>query len=250
MADITEYFSGQGRVMIGPRHADGSRGPARWIYDASQLEMKMSAEVEEKNESWSGARGLAATMASKKTLDVDLTLGQLNTDIVALATSGQRTEVSGGSVTDEVIGDVKPGEVFALDHVLVSALVIKDGSGNLTANTDYTVNTATGIVTFLTAKTGVKADYSYKAYSVATLLDGASKDWYVLFDGLNTVDGAQLKVRAEIHRVSFAPAQSMGLIQESFNDLQMTGKAKIDPVRQGDAKWGGFARVILVDGTP
>lgn len=247
MSAVTEYFSMQGKVSIGKRNADGSRAPARWVSDASTLEWAMSVDQQEANESWSGVRGLAATLTTKRSMQVNLTLRQLNDDNAALAMDGDTVAVASGSATGEVIGDVAAGNVVALEFAKVSAVVLTDGSAaTLVAGTDYTLNADTGVVTFLTAKTGVTAAYTYAAFSIVTALAKVPDDWYVLFDGLNTVDGATGKVRGEVHRISFNPASNLAWISDNFGEMQLQGKAKIDPVRQADPQWGGYARVILI----
>lgn len=249
MSDIAEYFSMQGRVMIGRRNPDGTRAPARWVYDASVLSLAQSKTREEKTESWSGERGTAATMTSKRTIEVSLTLGQLNTDNLALATEGAIVEQASGTVTDEVIGDVKAGDVVALNYAAISSLSLVDGtSAALVEDTDYTLHPETGFITFLAAKTGVKAStYSYAAYSLVTLANGGAPDQYVLFDGLNTVDGTAKRCRGEVHKINFDAAETLGLIQDNFGDIPLKGLAKVDPVRQADPKWGPYARIILID---
>lgn len=248
MADITEYFSFQGRVFIGLRNANGTRGPAKWVYDASVLNWQMEAETESKNESWSGIRGVAATLKTSQTMTVNLTLGQLNTDNAALATSGTRVEVAAGTVTNETIGTVVVGDVVALDFAAVSNLALVDGAAApLVEGTDYELNPKTGVLRFLTGKTGVKAStYDYAAHSIVTAMSKVAQDHYVLFDGINTVDGAEMACRGEVHRVAFDPASEMGFIQDAFGELELSGQAKIDPVRQADPKWGPFARVMLI----
>lgn len=247
MSESTEYFSGQGRVYIGNRNSDGSRAPARWVFDASVLELEQSSESEDKKESWSGTRGLAATLKTGREMKVKLTLGQLNTDIAALAVDGKRVDIASGTATAEPIGAVTAGDVVALEYSAISALVLTDGTASaLVLDTDYTANMDTGVITFLSTKAGVTAAYGYAAHSVVTAFNGENKDKYVLFDGMNTVDGAELKTVAEVHRVTFGPAATFGFIQESFGDLALEGRAKMDPVRQADPKFGPYARVKLI----
>lgn len=247
MSTTTEYFSMQGKVSIGKRNADGSRAPARWVADASSLEWAMSVDQQEANESWSGVRGLAATLTTKRSMQVNLTLRQINDDNATLALDGSTVAVTTGTVTGEAIGDVAAGNVVALEFAKVSSVVLTDGAAaTLVANTDYTLNADTGVVTFLTAKTGVTAAYSYAAHSIVTALSKVADDYYVLFDGINSVDGATGKVRGEVHRVSFNPASNLAWISDNFGEMQLQGKAKVDPVRQSDPNWGGYARVILV----
>lgn len=247
MSETTEYFSMQGRVYVGDVNADGSWAPAKWVYDASTLSTKMTKETEEKKESYLGQRGTAAVRPTGTSLEVSLTLGQINTDTMAMATDGVRVDIASGTVTAESVGTVAAGNVVALEFSAVSDLVLKDGTADLLVeNTDYTTDLDLGIVTFLTAKTGVTAAYDYAAHSVATMLNGPSKDRYVLFAGLNTVEGSVLRCRGEIYRVGFNPAEELAFIQDAFGELSLTGKAKVDPVRQPSAKFGPYGRVILV----
>lgn len=246
----TEYFSFQGRVYLGLRNADGSRAPARWVYDASTLELAMSSTRENKKESWSGVRGIAATMTTERTLGVRLTLGQINTENLALATDGTLLDLASGSAANEAIGAVKPGDVVALEYAAISTLVLEGGSpaAPLVANTDYTVNLATGIITFLTTKTAVAAKtYQYAAHSVVKVLESTKSEYYALFDGVNSVDGATQRFRGEVNRISFPAAESLALINDSFGEIVLNGEAKIDPVRQSDPRFGLYARALLVD---
>lgn len=245
--DIAEFFSMQGMVYVGVRNPDGSRQPARWVYDASTLETKQSKSVEEKNESSSGERGLAATMTSKRSMDITLTLGQLCDATAAMALEGAQVAVASGTVTAEAIGTVKAGDVWALNFAKVSDLVLTaTPTATLVEDTDYTVNEDLGIVTFLADKTGVSGAYDYAAHSVVTHFGGTNADHYILFAGMNTVDGATGQCRGELYNVTLNAADTFGLIQNGFGELQLTGKAKMDPVRRRDPKWGGYGRLILV----
>ena len=246
----TEYFSFQGRVYLGLRNADGSRAPARWVYDSSVLELAMSSTRETKKESWSGVRGVAATMTTERNLGVRLTLGQINTDNLALATDGTRLDLASGSVANEVIGAVKPGDVVALEYAAISALVLEGGTPEapLVADTDYTLNPATGFITFLTTKAAVVAKtYEYAAHSVVKVFESSKSEYYALFDAVNSVDGTTQRVRADVNRISFPAAESLALINDSFGEIVLNGEAKIDPVRQSDPRFGLYARVLLVD---
>lgn len=249
MSKTTESFSMQGKVSLGLRNADGTRAPAQWVSDASTLEWDFTVETDDQIESFSGARGLQAQLDKSKKMNVKLTLTQLNDANAALATAGTVNSITGGTATAENIGDVAPGDTVALEYAKVSALTL---SGTAPASpqvdVDYTVNTDTGILTFLTACTGVTANYTYAASSIVTALTSLAKDYYVLFDGMNTVRGAVGKVRGEVHRISFSPANAVNLIGDSFGTIEVSGAARVDPVRAADPKYGGYARLMLVDG--
>lgn len=245
--DRAEYFSMQGRVYIGPRNPNGSREPARWVFDSSLLETAQSVDREEKQESWSGQRTVAATMNTKKGMTGNLTLGQLCTDNAALALDGERVEVVSGSVAGEAIGDVVAGDVWPLDYAAVSDLQMETGAAvALVEDTDYTVDETLGVITFLATKAGVTADYDYAAQSLVTAFTSQNQDYYILFAGLNTVDGTSTKCRGELYNLTMNPAENFGYIQASFGDLALSFIAKMDPVRQIDPKFGPFGRLILI----
>lgn len=248
MSQTTEFFSMQGKVALGLLNTDGSRQPARWAYDASTLEWNLSVDESEKTESSSGSRGLAATLKTKKTLEVKVTLNQLNDDNAALAVNGTVVPVTLGTVTAEDLGDVGIGDMVALEYASTSALVLSGTAPVAPAlGTDYTVNLATGVVSFLTACTGVKAAYSYAAHSLVTVFSSRSPNMYVLFDGENTVDGAVGLARGEVYKIVFSPASTLGFIQDDFGNLELTGKARFDNTRAGNDRYGGYARLMLID---
>lgn len=251
MKDTTaSYWSGQGKVSIGPRNSDGSRGPARWLFDASVMNTKQSVSREKLEESWSGTRSTAATMNTKKEMSGSLTLRQRNTDLAALALHGVRVEASSGSVTNEVIGDVTAGDVWFLDYAAISDLELEDGAAApLVEDTDYVVNEELGTLRFLTTKTGVKASaYDYAAQSIVTMFEAPNQDYYILFEGMNTVDGTSEQERAELYNVTILPAEEFGYIQSGFGDLTLNFECKLDPFRKLDPQWGGFGRRIQVAG--
>lgn len=251
MADLTEYFSFQGKISIGERNADGTRKPAQWVFDASAMSWAQSVTVEEKREAWSGVRGLGATLKTARDMTINLTLAQLNIGNAVRAMDGSRVDITSGSATGEVIGNVVAGDVWALKYSAVSSLVLsKTPSGTLTLGTDYTVNVDTGMVYFLTTNAGVTAAYSYAAQSVVTAFTGGNKAWYLLFDGMNTVIGAEGKCIGEVYNIDLQPASEIAWINESFGELALTGRARLDPYRQPDAQYGPYARVKYIDPTP
>ncbi|URX63255.1 hypothetical protein KR767_04080 [Luteibacter anthropi] len=248
MSATTEYFSMQGKVALGIRNPDGSRQPAKWVYDASTLEWGFSVDKDEKNENWSGARGLAATLQTKKTMTVKLTLGQLNDTNAAQSVAGTAVAIAAGTVTAEAIGTPDVGDMVGLEYAKVAEVVLKAGAATLTKDTDYTLNPATGVLTFLTkAASPVSAAYSYSAHSLVTVFSGSNPDMYVLFDGENTVDGATGKCRGEVNRITFDPASTLALINSTFGEMELNGSARVDPLRISNPRYGGYARLILVD---
>lgn len=251
MPELTEYFSFQGQISIGLRNADGTRQPAQWVFDASAMSWALSVTAEEKRESWSGSRGLGARLKTARDMTVNLTLAQLNLANSSKALDGTRVDIASGSASGEVIGDVVAGDVWALKYSAVSSVVLTaSGPVTLDVGTDYTVNPDTGVIKFLTTKAAVTGAYSYAAHSVVTAFTGGNQAWYLLFDGLNTVVGSEGKVVGEVYNLSLDPAAEVAWINDTFGELVLSGKALLDPYRQGDPQYGGYARVKYIDPTP
>jgi hypothetical protein len=246
-----EVFSYQGKVALGIRNSNGSRGAARWAGSASVCELDMTEDQDELQESFSGQRGLYATLPTKKTVKVKLTLSELNDDNAALALGGQKVSVDAGTVTGEPIPAGKAGEMWALDFAKVSSVDLVGGAGGTTPlvlDTDYSLDLTMGVGTWLTDQaTAASGDYEYAAHSIITALSGSRPEFYVLFNGINTVDGTNSRFRGEVYRVTFPPASTLALIQSSFGTLELEGTALVDAVRQPDPNFGPYARAILID---
>lgn len=247
MTTKTEYFAMQGRVALGLRNADGTRQPARWISDAGTLEWSFTTDKKKINESFAGSRGLAATLKGAKTMTVKVSMKQINDDNAALSVNGNVVAIASGTVSGESIGDVKAGDMVALDYAKVSSVVLS-GTAPATpvVGTDYRINETTGVLTFLTDCTGVDGAYEYASHSLVTVFTSNSPDMYLLFDGENTVDGAELLARGEVYKVQFDPASTVGLIQDDFGNLELSGEALVDSTRVDNSEYGGYARLMLV----
>ena len=61
------------------------------------------------------------------------------------------------------------------------------------------------------------------------------------YNAEQTPDGEVLR------RITFNPASAVNLISDSFGQLELEGAARIDPVRAADSKYGGYARLKLID---
>lgn len=248
MTTKTEYFAMQGRVALGLRNADGTRQPARWVSDAGTLEWSFTTDKKKINESFAGSRGLAATLKGAKTMNVKVSFKQINDDNAALSVNGNVVAIASGSVSGETIGDVKAGDMVALDYAKVSAVVLTGTAPVAPAlGTDYKLNEATGVITFLADCMGVSGAYDYASHSLVTVFTSNSPDMYLLFDGENTVDGTVLLARGEVYKVQFDPASTVGLIQDDFGNLELSGEALVDAVRVDNSQYGGYARLALID---
>lgn len=246
-------FSFQGKVYLGQRGTDGKPQALRWVDDASQLQIQLSTDTEERQESWSGKRLTSVRLTKSTKADFTLTLNAFSVANLALALGATKQDVASGSATAEAFPDsLAVGDIIALDHRDVSDVVISDSTSGtpatLTEGTDYKVESAEGgLIKLLNLGSYTQpftAAYSYAATARLPLFTaGASSERYILLDGINTVD--QTRARVRLYRGAFDPASQLDLITDSLSSLEMKGSVLFDSVNAEDANLGGFGRIEL-----
>lgn len=253
-------FSFQGKVYLGLR--DGTNGKPkalRWVGDASQLQIKLTTDTDERQESWSGKRLTSVRLVKSTKADFTLTLNDFSIQNLALALGATEVDVATGTVTAESCpDDLVVGDVVALDHRDVSDVVITDSASSspatLAEGTDYSIESAEGgLIKILSLgetpyTQPFKAAYSYAATARLPLFTaGTSSERYILLDGINTVD--QSRVRVRLYRGAFDPASQLDLITDGLSSLEMSGSVLFDQVNAADANLGGFGRIELAGET-
>ncbi|HET7300230.1 MAG TPA: hypothetical protein VFJ01_06205 [Oleiagrimonas sp.] len=248
-------FSFQGKVYLGRRGSDGKPEALRWVGDASQLQIQLSTDTEERQESWSGKRLTSVRLTKSTKAEFTLTLNDFSVGNLALALGATEQDVATGTVTAESFpASLEVGDIVALDHRDVSDVVISDSTSGtpatLVEGTDYAIESAAGgLIKVLSLGTTpytqpFTAAYSYAATARLPLFTaGASSERYILLDGLNTVD--QTRARVRLYRGSFDPASQLDLITDSLSSLEMKGSVLFDQVNAADANLGGFGRIEL-----
>lgn len=244
-------FSFQGLVYLGPRLTNGKPGAMTWVDDASQLSIKLAVDTTERQESWSGQRLTSVRLAKAKKANFTLVLSALNKRNAALALQGTSTDVTGSTVTGEVLPTgLVANDVVALDYPRISTLVITDSNGTpatLTLGTHYSIDSALGgMVRFINVGSFTqpfKAAYAYAAHVNLAAFTLASVEKYMIFDGINTVDNE--KVRVKIFRCSFDPVSDLNLITDDLGNISLSGSILFDSVNYASANLGGFASVQL-----
>lgn len=246
------YFSFQGKVYLGKRLSSGKPGPVQWVNDAGTLEVTLATEKDEKTESWSGQRMVAATLQKAKKGSVKLTFETINPEMLALGLYSKVNKSIAGTVTAEALpADLVAGDIVMLDHGNVTNLVISDSTPatpkTATLDTNYRLESeAAGMIEIVDPLALVqpfKAAYSYGASIDLAMFTQPAPERYLILDGINTVDGSRALV--DLFRVKFNPFDALGLVQESFGQLPITGDVLFDAVNARNANLGGFGRFRL-----
>lgn len=246
-------FSFQGKIYLGLRGSDGKPQALRWVDDASQLQVKLSVDTEERNESYSGNRLTSVRLIKARKAEFSLTLNAFSKLNLGLALGATALDVATGSVTAESFPTgLQVGDVVALDHRDISAVVITDSTATpktLVKGTDYAEESLPGgLIRILGLGSPAytqpfKAAYTYAATVRLPMFTGPQPERYLLLDGINTVDNSRVRVR--LYRCSFNPVDTLDLITDSLSSLQLSGAVLYDSTNASDSSLGGFGRIEL-----
>jgi hypothetical protein len=173
----------------------------------------------------------------------------------ALAVLGTQVDADTGTVADEAIpADIAIGDFWFLGgmerHRNVTSVVV-NGDGSplgplLVADTDYTLDAETGMLTFLTAQTnGASVSYSYSDPASVSMLTAAQKEWAIMFEYINKANSND-KGSIELYRVRFDPATNMDFLSDELQIPQLAGTVLADQLKSTtDTDFGQFGRRIV-----
>jgi hypothetical protein len=254
----TNYFSGQGDILLAKRNTAGNPGAFWMVGNAPKFEVTPSIERREHQESRSGSRLVDKVQSTTKGGAVSITIEDIRRDNVALLLSGSKVTLGSGSYTagspDTFPSGLVVGSIVKLARPNASTIVIKDSAGTpatLTLGTHYRVlDAAHGLVEILSLGALVqpfKAEYSYAATEAVTALTANDDDEYFLyFAGVNTEGSPDQKIGFTIYRVVFDAAELLALITADQGSFDLAGRILRDEARSADANFGGFARFDYV----
>lgn len=245
---MASTFSFQGKVYLGDRDpVTGKLLKPLWMGDCNPLTLTMATESEEHIESFSGSRLPYDRLVGAKSATIAMTLFEWLPQALALALHSQEITVSAGSASGEAMpAGLLAGDRVKLDNGLISSLVITDDAAATVPDdgTKYRIESANaGIIEWLDVAPYTQpfqAAYDYAAAAGYALFSNPSPERYLLLDGVNTQNNKA--VLARIFRVRFDPISELGLINDGFGSLPLSGSALYDEVNAADANMGGFGR--------
>lgn len=248
MSDGT-LFSLQGYVRLGTLDATGKIGALRWVGNVPEATLTLSTSSADKNESFSGQRLQIGRLPTGTTAALAMTLDYWSAANLALAFNANVQNIIASTVTGEVFpAALVAGDLVRLDHPFASSLVVTDSTGSpITVNTsDYALEGHAKNIVRIIDPTGYvqpfKGAYSYAAASNIVLFSKPSALNFAQFDGINTETGEAVVI--DLWRTRFDPVQSLGLINQEYGNLQLTGAVLYDTTRASDAALGGFGRML------
>lgn len=249
---MSKLYSLQGGFFSAVRDpATGKPGKRTWLGNASAATLAISVDKSDKNESFSGTRGLYGSLITTRSGTLTITLDEFLVENLALALHSTPVSISAGTVTGEALPTgLVAGDEVQLDKRFTSSLVLTDSNATpatLVEGTDYELVSAAGGIVKILDPTGLtqpfEADYSYAAAdSLAIFANAKPPERWIFFDGINTVTGD--KVILDLYRVQFDPVSDLPLINDDWGGLALTGTLLLDPINLKNSNLGGYGRMM------
>lgn len=245
----TLFFQGRGPGFLQEIQSDGSLKQAIQIcLDGISIDMGVQGEWEHINKCGindvvdaSGDNGYSAGL--------DITFANMEDKLFALGALGYVNPAgSPGTVSDEELpGDLADGDVWFLGgktrHRAITSLVIS----GMVADTDYTLDAASGKVTFIgdqSASPAPTAAYGYTDPQFVSMLNAPVKHYMFSYEFMNR-QAANDPGSLELYKIRLAPASSIDFMTDKEQSMSLKGKALADTDRAADGDLGQFGRRVL-----
>lgn len=194
-----------------------------------------------------------------KKVSATLTFSFANADdlMFALATLGTVTPAqSPGTVSGEIGPDnLVNGDVYYLGglstHRGITSLVVTDSAtspATAVLNTDYTLDAATGKVTFVDVS-GFNQPfvyaYGYTDVASVSILSAPQKSYFFQYNYINKANANDPGLM-ELYNVRIDPAATLDFMSDELQIFQLTGSALADTAKLStDTEFGQFGRRVL-----
>lgn len=254
----SEYYSGQGVLMIGRKDpVTGEPMGLRPVGNVPDCKITNGSTVVEHKGSQDGQRATDARLQTEIKVGLSFTIESFDSKNLELALRGDDTAIAAGTATDEPLMGY-PGLVTGLKHIKISSLVVKQGVTTLTpfvdADTpwDYKVNTEAGSIMLndgsdvafdqftpaspSTDGVELTATYSYEKQHRVESLTQPLLEYWLRFEGLNTVDENK-PVVIDIYRFSNDPIKELAMLSDTFQGGVVEGTVLKDDTRQTGSKY-------------
>jgi len=148
---VSNYYSGQGVVMLGTRDATGKPVQLRQLGNVSDLTISIATTVQEHIESQTGARGVDLRLETEVKATLAATMESFNARNLEIMLRAANTSKWGATVVAEAL-KLYNGAVIPFANIKASAVVVKRGATTLTLYTndatpfDYKLNADAGSI--------------------------------------------------------------------------------------------------------
>ena len=233
----SNYFAGQGVVLMGARDITGSVAKAGGLFEVgncSELKLSVNTSTVEHKETTTGARAIDLRLTTEIKANMEVTIENFNAKNLSQAMRGNHVTAVSGTVTAEPFTGY-PGMISPLAHIKLSNVVVKTTASTpvtLVLGTDYDVNTEAGSIKCLAGGSVVTSqaltvDYSYEAQEEVHGLTQPMQTIWLRFEGLNSAD-TNKPVVLDVFKFSTDPLKELEMIGDKVNAFQLAGTVLAD----------------------
>ncbi len=219
---LRRSFMGKGSIYIEEIGADHGLLP---FGNCPELNLAISEDKKPQLDSESAGGGVVQVVSRISAITASIQALSLSPANLALALRGLINHNVGGAVSEEP-HKARPGAFVPFDKTpdFTKAVTVKIGATPLVEGTDYQYKNA-GILILaagsVNATTDITVTYTSQDSFDIEGLNSASKEYRVVFDGLNEADSGK-PVTVRMHRVKFNPTQALALISDEFATLPLS----------------------------
>lgn len=248
---VTEYFAGQGTLLIAKLQSNGMPGVYRPVANVPSLEVSFEVEKLKKKESMTGQKLVALSLTKEKNASFKAELESLSTDNLEMSVHGTQATTAAGGFTDVPLpSGLVAGDTVAIAHTNILTMTVKDSAGtpvNLTVGEDFEFNEYGSIKLLDVAgfTQPFKVSGTYGTSKSVAMFTGAEENYALRFEGLNTANGNK-KVLVELYKISPEPLKQLALISDEPGSIALEGEVLAALDRTYDPLFGYFGRVIFL----
>jgi hypothetical protein len=246
-ASNTEFYSGQGVLMISERDAAGNPAGFRVVGNVPSVEIQNNLTTFEHKESITGQRAIDLRLTQENNVAVNITLESFDKENLALSMYGESTDVIAAVAAVFNTPVVILGGLYGLGKVRVSNVVVTDTATGLITYVDgdnYTLDensgsirvftaaeqTAAGAADLIAAADLLTVTFDHEAQVKIDALTAPRPELYLRFEGLNTAKGNE-PVVVEVFKFAPDPAAVIALLSDEVWQGELNGSALLDSTK-------------------
>lgn len=249
---MVTYLSGQGILNLGERGSNGYVKGYDDVGNAPMLEVQTEVKQVDHFESRSGIRAKDSILYTEVGAMLKISLDEFTAKNFGRMLAGTVNTVSGSSVTGETISStgVVAGQKLHTKYSDISSVTVKDSAGSpatLTGGgTDYTIYDAKRGILLINNVSGFtqpfKVDYTYAAQTDMAGLTDLTKEYALLFEGIDTANQNQ-KFTLWVHKIKIKPGTVVALINQEYSKSDLELEMLYDADKANGTSWSGFFHI-------
>jgi hypothetical protein len=245
---VNKYYRGQGSLYI--RDASLATNSYFNVGNVKELLVQTVENYTNHSETATGEKRIDLRIKTTTEVTSTITLESTRKENWAVALKAGLSAVAGATVSAEAITAPAVGNYFSLKNkniTSITSITSSPAGTTYVAGTDYIVSPLSGMIYVPAASAlaglPILANYVAGAVDVISAFGATAKNYYLYFDGLNTVD-SKVPVVVELFKVQFDSLAVLSLISDNLTEFQMKANALYDATYDTIAvPAGGFFRV-------